>query len=193
MRRALVTLVACLAGSACAVLASSCSDERSSGGGCEEDTDCKGDRICEDGDCVEPGSGSDDDGPFPGSSGSSSEGTTSGMADDGGMSTSGMSSGEDGGTSGGMTGGYCPFPPSALDCNVACANEIVECEKQCDGDPLCAYGPNAPEGKCVSDCEYTVHQQMDPFFVEFFGCWQLTTDCDAYTQCVIDSDCDGAM
>ena len=52
MRRALVTLVACLAGSACAVLASSCSDERSSGGGCEEDTDCKGDRICEDGDCV---------------------------------------------------------------------------------------------------------------------------------------------
>ena len=97
MRRALVTLVACLAGSACAVLASSCSDERSSGG-CEEDTDCKGDRVCEDGDCVEPGSVSGDDGPFAGSSGSSSEGSTSGIGDDGGASTtSGTTSGGDGG------------------------------------------------------------------------------------------------
>jgi len=175
----------CAAGCCLAAVASSCSEEQGrSGDGCEKDDDCKGDRICSGGECVDA-EGTDGD-YVPSSSSTGSSGDDGGLPDDGGAASS--STGSDGGT-----GGYCPFPPSTLSCSTACANELVHCQNQCDGDALCAYGPSAPEGKCVSDCEYSVHQAPDSFFVEVFGCWQLTTDCAAHTQCLLDSDCDGAL
>jgi hypothetical protein len=185
MQRRLLAWVLCAIGCTLTVAASSCSDERSGGGdGCAKDTDCKSDRVCVDGECVDPG-GTDDGFTPAGSGPSSSGGATSGMDDGGSVASS--SSGGDGGP-----GAYCPFPPSTLDCATACESELVHCQKQCDGDALCAYGPSAPDGKCVSDCEYSVHQAPDSFFVEVFGCWQLTTDCAAHTQCLLDSDCDAA-
>ena len=34
-----------------------CGDDMRASGGCEADDECKGDRVCEDGECVDPGSG----------------------------------------------------------------------------------------------------------------------------------------
>lgn len=68
--------------------------------GCHTDLECKGARICEDGRCVDPPSGST--GGRSGSSTSSGGGSVGGTSSRGGSSTGGSSTG---GTSGNATGG----------------------------------------------------------------------------------------
>ena len=73
------------------------------------------------------------------------------------------------------------------DCELSCANEIVLCEKQCDGTPACSYY-DWQYDTCVQHCEWDL-VYPDALLLEIQGCWQLTTDCDQNLQCFLDADC----
>jgi hypothetical protein len=182
------------------VLVAACGSDGSAGDGCGDDEDCKGDRVCRAGACVDPASGVDsspgsDDGETPNRNGSG--GAASGDVGPGGGSSNGSgaatgsgaaSSGAgDTSSSSGAGGGWCPFPPAAIDCALSCTNEIVLCEKQCDGTPGCSY-QDWQYDTCVQHCEWDL-VYPDELLLELQGCWQLTTDCAEHSQCLYDADC----
>jgi hypothetical protein len=85
---------------------------------------------------------------------------------------------------------WCPVPPAALDCTVACDLFQYECY-ECPHEPgdICTYYEHQYE-QCVTGCESTKATPGD-FVYEVFACRQFAgTDCgDAQVECLLDIDC----
>lgn len=143
-------------------------DENNSSGSCANDNDCKGDRICAAGECVDPsGSGG-------GTGNSSNGGGETGNSSNGGGETGNSSNGggETGNSSsGGAIGDTC--------------DEHGQCDSQ-----FCRKPAGAFDGKCAindfgemcqgnSDCEYgacLVANDLDDF-------GYCTTTCSDFSDC----------
>jgi hypothetical protein len=125
-----------------------CDDDR---GGCEDDMDCKGDRVCVNGACLNPED----------SAGSG------GSAGGGGAGTGGQGSGGSGGSSG--SGGSAGGGGSSWNDLIAplAPDEIPESARDCDNDDECLVVHVL--GSCCGDCESSYHRdwvESEPCVIE---------------------------
>jgi hypothetical protein len=159
-----------------AILSVACSGGPS-GGGCANDNDCKGDRVCNDGACVDPGTSSSSSsstgvGGAPSTSSSTSSGTGVGGALSTSSSTSsGMGTGGAASTSSSTSSGGC-VPDCA---GIECGNDPV-CNKPCGS---CSGGEVCEGGACVCPAS-------DPYYCASAAptaCWNAPTACSTIVEC----------
>ena len=131
-----------------------------SGEGCITDVECKGDRICEDHECVDPEDADDRDGSSSGRGGSGSSGASAGSTSDrdGGTAGTRAGSGGRGGSSGAGSGGSKVIDDPELEraCGLNCeARTEAACEQnvgsldQCLAQ--CLVADEATRGYCLDE------------------------------------------